>query len=106
MQVIQVIVIYLCIHEKLSATDCLTNLPERKLSMEFVWKILKLKMGLVGSKSRSNILIRKRIRTQERKKHLGKSGNNTLETVDIKLTFLYPGIFANQAYTSYFPQPN
>ena len=36
---------------------------------------------------------------RSRKKHHWKSGKNTLETTDIQLLFLYPGILTSQAIT-------
>ena len=42
---------------------------------------------------------------RSRKKHYWNSGKNTLETTDIQLLFLCPGILANQAITlNQFPE--
>ena len=58
---------------------------------------LKIKMSLLKSKNSSNTLIKKRIQTEE-EKNCWESGNNTVDTTDIQLGFLYPRISANQAY--------
>ena len=81
---------------------------KRKILLKFARKIsnLKIKISSLGSKSSSNILIRKNT-GRGRNKHCWKLGNNTLEATEIQLVFLCLGILASQVHAlNWFAETN
>lgn len=55
-------------------------------------------MNILGSKSSSKMLIRKKIQTGEETNTAKKLGDNTLDITKIQLVLLYPDILGNQAH--------
>lgn len=55
-------------------------------------------MNILGSKSSSKMLIRKKIQTGEETNTAKKLGDNTLDITKIQLVLLYPDILSNQAH--------
>lgn len=82
-------------------------ISQRKFSFELFWKILnlKIKISQLGSKSSSNTLIRKRIRTGEETSTIKFQGTTQLSITGIQWHFSYPSIPHYQAYAlNWFPK--